>query len=167
MAEAKTKTIGGCQVYVMPLLGETSTLVFYQLQKCLAPALVRVFGALKGVFASAVSDEKGGKVKVDFKKFLASDVDNLDFEELSQVFDAIHDKMTPKDWLEFVKQALSQTTVNGRPVGDTAHFNEVFAGKILLLYKVLWYTLEVNFGDFFAAVGFGDTTGNTTQKPTE
>jgi hypothetical protein len=74
--------------------------------------------------------------------------------------------MTAAEWLSFLKTTLSRTTVNDRAVGDKVHFDEVFSGKILLLYKVLWFTLEVNFGDFFEAVGFGVTKENERPKTT-
>ena len=168
MVESRTKTIDGHSVYVMPLLGETATLVFYQVQKCLAPALITALGALKTVFTSATgSEKKGEKPKVDFKKFLETDLSKIDFGELSSVFDAIHEKMTAEQWLEFIKLALSRTTVDNRPVGEKIHFDDVFAGHIMLEYKVLWFTLEANYGDFFAVVGFGATKESELPSPTE
>ena len=142
--EAKTKIIDDQSVYVLPLLGETAALVFYQLQKCIAPAIVQALGALN------ISSGK----KIDVKKIFDSDID---IASLSGAIDSIHEKMTAAEWLSFLKTALSRTTVNDRAVGDKAHFDEVFAGKILLLYKVLWFSLEVNFGDFFGLAGFLNT----------
>jgi hypothetical protein len=152
--ESQTKIIDGNSVYVLPLLGETAALVFYQLQKCIAPAIVQALGALKLSSGS----------KIDVKKIFDSDID---IASLSGAIDSIHEKMTAAEWLSFVKTALSRTTVNDRAVGDKAHFDEVFSGKILLLYKVLWFSLEVNFGDFFDAVGFGTTKAEEQPKTTE
>lgn len=151
--EAKTKIIDDQSVYVLPLLGETAALVFYQLQKCIAPAIVQALGALN------ISSGK----KIDVKKIFDSDID---IASLSGAIDSIHEKMTAAEWLSFLKTALSRTTVNDRAVGDKAHFDEVFSGKILLLYKVLWFSLEVNFGDFFDAVGFSASKVSETPKPT-
>jgi hypothetical protein len=153
---SQTKIIDGNNVYVMPLLGETAVTVFYQLQKCIAPALVRALGSLKGSFSS----EK----KVDLKSLLGSEID---ISSLSDAIDSIHEKMTAQEWLSFLKTTLSCTTVNDRAVGDKMHFDEVFSGKILLLYKVLWFTLEVNFGDFFGAVVPGATKASEPPKTTE
>jgi len=156
MGESQTKIIDGNGVYVLPLLGETAALVFYQLQKCIAPAIVQALGAIKGAAPSADK-------KLDIKKLLGAD---LDIAALSSAIDSIHEKMTAQEWLSFLKTTLSRTTVNDRAVGDKAHFDEVFSGKILLLYKVLCFSLEVNFGDFFDAVGFSASTESETPKPT-
>lgn len=155
--EAQTKIIDGNGVYVLPLLGETAALVFYQLQKCIAPAIIQAIGAIKGA-----ADRDKDK-KLDIKKLLGADID---IASLSNAIDSIHEKMTATEWLSFLKTTLSRTTVNDRAVGDKAHFDEVFSGKILLLYKVLWFSLEVNFGDFFAAVGFSASKESETPKPT-
>jgi hypothetical protein len=169
MVAPSIKTIDGQSVYVMPLTGETATLVFYQLQKCLAPALMTALGALKSVFLPAVEagEKKDGKTKIDFKKFLETDLSRIDFKELSQVFDSIHEKMTAQEWLDFIKLTLSRTTVNNRAVGDKAHFDDVFSGHIMLEYKVLWFTLEANYADFFAVVGSGAMKVSEPQSPTE
>jgi hypothetical protein len=151
--EPQTKIIDSNEVYVLPLLGETATLVFYQLQKCIAPAIVQALGALN------ISSGK----KIDVKKIFDSEID---IASLSGAIDSIHEKMKAAEWLSFLKTALSRTTVNDRAVGDKAHFDEIFSGKILLLYKVLWFTLEVNFGDFFDAVGFSASKVNEVQKTT-
>jgi hypothetical protein len=156
--EPQQKIIDGNGVYVLPLLGETAALVFYQIQKCIAPAIVQAMGAIKGAAAGTGEDKK-----LDIKKLLGSDID---ISSLSDAIDSIHEKMTAAEWLSFLKTTLSRTTVNDRAVGDKVHFDEVFSGKILLLYKVLWFTLEVNFGDFFEAVGFGVTKENERPKTT-
>jgi hypothetical protein len=156
MGEPSTKIIDGNGVYVLPLLGETAALVFYQLQKCIAPAIVQAMGAIKGTAADPDKDKK-----FDIKKLLGADID---IASLSSAIDSIHEKMTAQEWLSFLKTTLSRTTVNDRPVGDKAHFDEVFSGKIFLLYKVLWFTLEVNFGDFFDAAGFSDSSEEKQEK---
>jgi hypothetical protein len=161
MADPKTKTIDGHSVYVMPLFGETATLVFYQLQKCLAPAFIQAIGALKGIFSEQGSEKSG----INIAQFLNAEAD-IDFARLSEAVDAIHAKMNAREWLDFLKQTLSQTTVDNKPVGETQHYNDVFSGKMLLLYKVLWYTLEINFSDFFGVVGSGVMRTGATTSPT-
>ena len=42
MVESRTKTIDGHSVYVMPLLGETATLVFHQVQQQYHQLLVAI-----------------------------------------------------------------------------------------------------------------------------
>jgi hypothetical protein len=166
MAEERTTIIDGHSVYVKPLFGEAATLVFYQVQKCLAPALIKAMGALQGVFSAGTTKDDNGKTVFSLGALLASGVD-IDFDGLSKAMDVIHDKMTAQEWLNFIRASLASTMVDNRAVGDKVHFDEVFSGKILLQYKVLMFTLEVNFGDFFGMVGFGNSKEKESQTPTK
>jgi hypothetical protein len=171
--EGNTKVIDGYTVYVAPLLGETSVLVFYQLQKSIIPAGVKVLASVRGLFSQAEAEataegEEGAQPtspRITVKQLLETDIQNVDFSQIADAIDEIHEKMSAKQWLDFLKLAFSQTTVDAKPVCEKRHFDDIFARHILFMYKVLWFTLTENYGDFFDVVGFL-TTSAEEKKPT-
>jgi hypothetical protein len=166
--EGKFKVIDGRTVAAPPLFGETSTLVFYQLEKCLGPALVMGIASLRSLFGGAAEPaENGEKPKINIAKLLETDLDSIDFSLIAQAVKEIHDNMTAREWLTFLQLAFTHTTVDGKPVAEPRHYNEVFKGKILFMYKVLWYTLTENYADFFAVVGSGMESVAAQKTPTE
>ncbi|HMD67762.1 MAG TPA: hypothetical protein VKF42_02720 [Chitinivibrionales bacterium] len=171
--EGNTKVIDGYTVYVSPLLGETSVLVFYQLQKSLIPAFIKALASMRGVFSQAEDGAppdpdapvEPDKPRISFKKLLETDLDTVDFAQIAMAIEEMHATMTAKQWLDFIKQTFSQTTVDAKPVSEKRHFDDIFARHILFMYKVLWFTLRENYGDFFDAVGSLPTIG-PEKKPT-
>lgn len=170
--EGNTKVIDGRTVYVAPLLGETSVLVFYQLQKSLIPAFVKMLSSVRGVFSQAeqeAAEDAPAEVetpKISFKKLLDVDLQTLDFAQIADAIDEIHEKMNPKQWLDFLHLALTQTTVDGKPVTEKRHFDDVFSRNILFMYKVLWFTLTENYRDFFDVAASFPMNGNE-KRPTQ
>ena len=50
----------------------------------------------------------------------------------------------------------SSARIDGREIND-AVFNTEFAGKYLMLYKLIWQIIRFNYGDdFFGEGGIGD-----------
>lgn len=65
---------------------------------------------------------------------------------VSQLADAIN----PKKHTKFIKDMLSLTTANNRHVAK--HFDDIFQGKIMEIYQVLLFVIEVNYPDFFTKI---------------
>lgn len=151
--QAKEKNIDGYQVRVVPLLGTRSFSVHAKFLKYVGKPLIKALGGIK-------------ESKVDLKNVMGSEID---FSKFSESIDDLAGN-DPDALLAFVMDALSSTFINEKAI-DKAMFDMTFAGNMLLMYKILWFTMEVNYGDFFAVVGTGRAspsrpvpTGNATQK---
>ena len=161
MVEATTRIIDGHNVRIVPLLGTKAALCFAKVRKALAPALIMAISSVKDM---ASSMNIGKNKKIEAADLLNS---NIDFSVISNAISSVSDNMTPEEEVLFFKEALATTYVNEKSVADEAQFNSVFQGNVLFLYKILWVTLEVNFGDFFEAVGIGNSSHDAETIPTK
>lgn len=84
--------------------------------------------------------------------FTAKDVGDLDVEELIGVaMTAVFERMDGERGDALIKAVLTGVVVEGK--GDVVKmFDEHFRGRILTLYKVFRWAIEVNYKDFFDAV---------------
>jgi hypothetical protein len=44
-------------------------------------------------------------------------------------------------------------------------FDVIFSGNLPMMYKALWFTLKVNFADFFGEKGIGKVLQSAPQMP--
>jgi hypothetical protein len=95
------------------------------------------------IMAVIVGEEKGGS---SFQNILDSD---FDLTQISTALARLADKLTPDEYVEFVKSFLSGTFEKNQSV--TKDFSTRFMGNMLHLHKVLAFAMEVNFADFFTA----------------
>lgn len=82
---------------------------------------------------------------------------NTEFD-LSVIGDGISNLLTTMDedsTFELVMNLVSTTRVDGKELSNTAVFDNLFAGNYGLLYKILAFVLEVNFGNLFNMDGIG------------
>lgn len=102
------------------------------------------------------------KVVFSFIKTSGKDVKllnllNTEFD-LSVVGDGISNLLSTMDedsTFELVMNLVSTTRVDGKELSNTAVFDDLFAGNYGLLYKILAFVLEVNFGNLFNMDGIG------------
>ncbi len=159
MVETTTRIIDGHNVRIVPLLGTHAARLFAKVRRAFGPALVIAISSVKEIVSKTKKDEAR---KADVADFLGSDID---FSVISKAISSISENMSPDEELVFFREALATTYINEKSVADDAQFNTVFQGNVLLLYKILWATLEVNFGDFFGVVGIGNTNQNAGTIP--
>lgn len=126
MVESKSKTIDGISYTVTQFPARRAFAIQARLIKTIGPAL----GAAVG---------KGLKGEVDVAGALQKLADNVD----------------PDALVALALELLQSTRANGKELGSDAAFDAAFSGKLLHLYKVLAYVVEVNFADFFGAGGIG------------
>lgn len=140
MLEPQKKTIQGYTVTVGALPAWQSLEVLQQLSKMIGPAVARL-GTAAG--ASSLDTPEGNA------------------QALAGLGDAITGALTalkPGELVALSKQLLSQTLVltpdstEGKEVPILKVFDQVFQGQILLALKIITFAIEVNFGDFFAAL---------------
>lgn len=81
---------------------------------------------------------------------------------LQQCFEPPHSIIcTPDAWQQFCIEFLAFTFYDGKELGKLTVFDEVFAGHIALLFDIILFTSEVNFGkDFFSQ---GGNSGDISQ----
>lgn len=136
MIETKEKTIDNRQVMVTQYPGMISLTNKMKILKLLGPGI----------------GDTLGKVNLD---------DNVEgkLELLIQTMGSICAHLDPVQFTDFVLELLKgvRLKVNGEfQEVNSAIFDLEFAGNLLLMYKILWFTLEVNYGNFFGKGGLGE-----------
>lgn len=126
MIQTKNKTIAGRDIMVTQYPGRKSIEIKAKLFKLLGSSLVRLF----------------------------SGTEAFDLSSLSSAIDIFIDKLNPKEFTAFVLELLQSTRIDGKEITDSV-FDTEFAGEMSLMYKILGYTLEVNYGNFFGEAGIG------------
>ena len=138
--ETKEKDIDGYAVTVTALAGWRAYRLKHKLFTLFGPVI------LKGL--SGIADSKKGldlsviDKQVDIGKFVSA-------------LDDLFEKLTEDKYVAITKQILVSTFVNNLDVSDENNFNDVFSQKMDLIYKVMYFTLEVNYGSFLALIGTG------------
>lgn len=79
---------------------------------------------------------------------------------VSQLADAID----PEKHTQFIKNMLRHVTANGVSVAN--QFDNIFMGKIMDIYRVLLFVIEVNYPDFFSPI-FGIVDKLQESEPNE
>lgn len=102
--------------------------------------LHRVGRFISGPLSALAGDLKPGQ------KVSALDMST---ESLGKAIEAFFDSCDENTFENTVKDLLTSTTREGRPI----NFDIDFAGQLGHLMKVLAFVLEVNFKDFFSGIG--------------
>ena len=126
MIQTKNKTIADHDIMVTQYPGRKAIEINAKLFKLLGSSFVRLF----------------------------SGTDVLDSFSLSSAIDIFIEKLNPKEFTNFVLELLQSTRIDGKEITETV-FDTEFAGDMGLVYKILGYTLEVNYGNFFGEAGIG------------
>ena len=70
----------------------------------------------------------------------------------------------PEVWQQFCTEFLAYTSIDDKQLEKTANFDSVFAGNLALLFEVILFVSEANFGKDFLSPGAD--TGDTSQEAT-
>jgi hypothetical protein len=130
MIDTKEKTIDGRNVMVVQFPGRRALFFKTRLLKLIGPAIAQMFT---------------GKNPLETE---------VDFSVVSKALDKLSERLNEDEFVKFVLDLLQCTRLDGKEISG-AVFDEEFAGNLLLMYKVLWFTLEVNYGSFFGQSGIG------------
>lgn len=125
--ETKTKDIDGESIEVTQYNGVEGVKIQIKLVKTFAPGIGGALGA--------VDFSKLDKQNINIEKMTAQILDNLDEEKT----------------FDFLMRILQRTRINDHEITKT-FFNEFFPGKYKLLYKVVAFTLDVNYEDLIAGL---------------
>lgn len=102
-----------------------------------------------GPIAGSIGDALASLTKS--KDVLKSDVN------IGSVVEKLIDLFSDDRTFPLVKELLANTRINGIDMQqqDAVAFDPIFSGRIDLLYKVLLFIVEANFGSFFGVKGIG------------
>jgi hypothetical protein len=75
-------------------------------------------------------------------------------EAFAPAVDALIENIEPKALVDFLLELFCSTRIDGKEITGEV-FDMEFAGNMTLMYKILWFTLEVNYGSFFGGAGIG------------
>jgi len=131
--DSQTRTIGGhrFEVFKLPPLDAQDVLI--DLGQILAPAV--------GKAASAIGS-------LDTENPLDLDVDD---PRIATGIAALAQSITKAKMRELIDTMASVTHCNGTPLPNV--LKEVFRGDLALMYQWLWFSLQVNFGNFTSWLG--------------
>jgi hypothetical protein len=130
MIQEKTKQIDGHNISVTQFPGRRAL--------ALKTKLIRLLGT---PIAKLIADVK--KIDAD-----------MDLSKMAGAVEALVSNLDEKDFVPFVLEMLQCTRIDGKEINDGV-FDLEFAANLSLMYKILWFVLEVNFGDFFDKAGIG------------
>lgn len=154
MQTKQSKTIDGLVFTVQMLPAMRATLMVVRLGKLLGVPLLK---SLSGVQAGG----KGASLK------------NLDVGQLAQGVDELFGRLSEAEVEELFKIFFETALVKkeGKEFPLLPNFDSALMGKPFTAFKALKFALEVNFGDFFAALpgllaaaGGDSTLGETSQS---
>jgi hypothetical protein len=139
MIETKEKTIDGRRVTVSQFPARKALTLKVKLIKLFGPSLAQLFG---------------GPKKMSL---------NSSIEEMAPAIEKLSATLEPEQFLDLVLEMLTMTRVDGREV--VPNFDMEFTGNLLFVYKIAWYVIEVNYGNFFGPNGIGRMgQGNTVPE---
>ena len=145
-------TIAGRSVIVVQYPGMEGLKIWTNLVKLLGPSVALLGKALGGKDAKDINVSKIMDMDLD--------LDNL-FSSMSEALVMATDKMDENVVEQLVMRMLSGTKIDNKEI-DVNSFNILFAGNYGLLFKVLAFTLKVNYSSFLGDRGL--STG-TDQNP--
>jgi hypothetical protein len=134
MIKTRTETINGKIISVTQLPARRAIRLKARLLKLLAPT----FGAL---FDSA---PRG-------RNILSTDIPPAAF---GKALEKLAETLQPEEYESLILESLSGTKIDNSDI-STQTFDIIFGGELLFLYKVVWFSVKVQFEDFFGEGGIG------------
>ena len=127
------RTIDGYEVAVVRFFARRANALHIRLLKLLGPSLGQVFD-------SVMSSKRSGKSVLDL------DISGL---QISGAIATLAEKLEPAEFDQLCNEILAGTSISNKALDKEENFNEFFTGNLLLMYKVLAFSVEVHFPDFF------------------
>lgn len=137
--ETKNKEIKGHRITVSSFPGRKAVGLLAELTRLLGPALLSMLTGL-GL---------GKTIQAAKLKELDIDPKLLETAALSLV-----EKLNADNVVDLVLRLLACTTIDGKAINDGV-FDLEFAGEPVLLFQIIGFVLEVNWGSFFGMAGIG------------
>ena len=165
MIQTREKVIDGKQIVVLTHPGRRLNQLKVRLVKLLGITLLR---ALATLLDSAKPSQGSNLIKNAAAKFMESDIR---LSEVALAFESMEQKLEPSEYESLIMEILAFASIKqgekATPLCDAKVFDDVFAGNMLFMYKIIAFVIEVNFGDFFAVAATSlmkDAAGSVTEK---
>ena len=135
--ETKTRAIDGTKYAVTTFPARRGLKLQVTLVRTLGPALSELMKAVpKGVSTKNL-------LNVDVK-----------LEHVAGALATAFSGLSEEEFMALVMRLLESTSREGAEITEET-FDLDFSGNYMHVYKVLWFVLEVNYGDFFGERGLG------------
>jgi hypothetical protein len=146
MIESKTIEIDGATYTVAQLPAFKALKLKWRIMQAIGPSAAKLIAAIVG---------GGGLAR-------------LETDELAPAAKELFDRLSADDLLSFARELLGPATVMAD--GKLAHVLDVFdihfAGKLASVYRLIWFALEVNYGDFLGDIKDRLASAITKASPT-
>jgi len=126
MIKTRSKRIDEKEISVTQLPGRRALRLKTRLLKLVGPSFSKLLGQAKNVTAEA---------------------------DIGPALELLADKLDPHDFESLVLEILSGTRIDGTEINESS-FDLIFGGEMLLMYKVVAFSLKVQFEDFFGSSVF-------------
>lgn len=128
--KTKEKLIDGKRVCVTPWGARTALKRKFKLLKLFGPGLAELAGGMK-------------------KDGMETDLSNL-----STAIEKLLVQVEEDEFIKIIMMFFEQLFIDDREITDT-EFDSFFSENLNLVYKIIGFVLEVNFGSFFGKGGIG------------
>ena len=139
--KVKTKDIDGHEIAVTPFLGFRSLEYKARLLKVLGPGARGLFSGIKAEDIESLSNGE-------------SSILDTDIGMIGEVIEHLTKNLNEKQFAQLCLDILQSTRIDGREINKEA-FDLEFMGNLLFMYKILFFAIMTNWGDFFGQGGFG------------
>lgn len=154
MIETSETTIDERAVMVTQLPGREGFKLKLKLGRTFGPAIGEIIAGLD-------SNEESKKEKKSSKKITDFSTDDFDLGSISNAIRSLFEKTDEDKMLSIIMRILACTRLDNKEITD-AVFDTEFAGDFGLMYKIVGYTLQVNYTTLFGKGGIGQFLRNLT-----
>jgi len=137
--KAEEKTIDGHKVTVTQFPAWTAFNLQIKVIGLLGPSLITGLSGLK---------------TLDFDLGNLNDED-FNFEKIGKAFTELFTKLTPEVSESIVRELIVSTRVDGQEIANDDIFDDIFSGKLDLMFKVVGYAVQVNYKSFLGLLNTG------------
>ena len=149
MVETKNRTIDGLKISVTQWPAMKAWKNKRKLLALFGPVLAELGAGLEGNPAKKTTKKKQLTTA-------ASILDgNFDFAKLGSAIDKLFDKLSDDDLQDLLMTFFDQNMRFDKLEMTIELFDQTFPGKMLTVYKIIGFVLEVNFGSFLGKNGIG------------
>jgi hypothetical protein len=141
MIKTRSEAIDGKTVSVTQLPGRRALRLKTRLIKLAAPVMGKLFDSLP-------TEKKGKRASVGTSFDISA-------AHVGGALEKLAEYLTPDEYESLILETLSGTRIDGTEITPVS-FDMMFGGELLFMYKVFWFSLRVQYEDFFENSGIGN-----------
>jgi hypothetical protein len=121
--------------------------------------LIKLFGA---PVAKLIGSTPMGQIVSQLEK-------QINMDNIAPAIEMLVSSIQPDTYFKLIIECFAGTkieTENGTHIDvNDQTFDALFSGNLTMMYKALWFSLKVNFADFFGEKGIGKVLRGAPQMP--